>query len=209
MIRVLLAEDHAVVRQGLAQLLEGVPDIEIVGAARDGAEAIDMNAQHEPDVVLMDLEMPNVDGIRATEAIVGSGSGARVVVLTSFSDRDRILDALDAGAIGYMLKDTEPEELLRGLRSAARGDSPLHPKAASAIVTARKQSRPAAELSERQRAVLALVADGKQNKHIARELGISEKTVKAHLTAVFQILGVTDRTQAALWAQRHHVASHG
>jgi DNA-binding NarL/FixJ family response regulator len=207
MIRVLIAEDHALVRLGLAQLLGAAADVEIVGTATDGAEAVALTAELTPDVVLMDLEMPNVDGIEATAAIGRGGSGARVVVLTSFSDRERILDALDAGAIGYMLKDAEPEDLLRGVRAAARGDSPLDPRAAAAILTARRQARPSAELSERQRAVLELVARGKQNKHIARELGISEKTVKAHLTAIYQTLGVTDRTQAALWAQRHIPAS--
>ena len=207
MIRVLLAEDHALVRQGLEQLLGAAPDIEIVGAATDGEQAVALTAEHTPDVVLMDLEMPKLDGIQATAAIAGTDGLTRVVVLTSFSDRDRILDALDAGAVGYMLKDAEPDELLRGVRAAARGDSPLDPKAASAILSARSQARPAGELSDRQRAVLALVAEGKQNKHIARELEISEKTVKAHLTAIYQIIGVTDRTQAALWAQRHRVSS--
>jgi DNA-binding NarL/FixJ family response regulator len=206
MIRVLLADDHALVRRGLEQLLGAAPDIEIVAAAADGAEAVEMAAKHQPDVILMDLEMPNLDGIQATDAIVRSKDKARIVILTSFSDRERILDALDAGAIGYMLKDAEPDELLRGVRAAARGDSPLDPKVAAAIVSARRQARPSVELSERQRTVLALVAGGRQNKHIARELEISEKTVKAHLTAIYQILGVTDRTQAALWAQRHHLA---
>jgi DNA-binding NarL/FixJ family response regulator len=151
----------------------------------------------------MDLEMPVMDGIEATRRIRESDGEARVVVLTSFSDRDRILQALDAGAVGYLLKDAEPDELLRGIRAAARGESPLAPRAASAVLSAREAERPARELSERQRTIVAMVAAGKQNKHIARELGISEKTVKAHLTAIFQALGVTDRTQAALWAQRH------
>jgi DNA-binding NarL/FixJ family response regulator len=203
MIRVLVAEDHPLVRHGLEQLLGGAEDIEVVATACDGEEAIALAATHQPDVVLMDLEMPRVDGIQATGAIVGAGGSARVVVLTSFSDRERIMDALDAGAIGYLLKDAEPDELLRGIRAAARGEAPLDPKAASAVLSARSEHRPETELSDRQRAVLALVAEGKQNKHIARELEISEKTVKAHLTAIFHILGVTDRTQAALWAQRH------
>jgi DNA-binding NarL/FixJ family response regulator len=206
-IRVLIAEDHALVRRGLEQLLGAAPDIAVVAAARDGREAIALTAEHAPDVVLMDLEMPGVDGIEATRSIVGGGGGGRVVVLTSFSDRERILDALDAGAIGYMLKDAEPDDLLRGLRAAARGDSPLHPKVASTLVTSRLEARPSAVLSDRQREVLRLVAAGRQNKHIARELEISEKTVKAHLTAIFHALGVTDRTQAALWAQRHHIAA--
>lgn len=207
MIRILIAEDHPLVRHGLAQLLGGTEDMEVVGSASDGAEAIARAAADQPDVVLMDLEMPHVDGIEATRAIVAAAGDARVVVLTSFSDRERIIDALDAGAIGYLLKDAEPAELLRGIRAAARGEAPLDPKAASAVLSARSRRRPGTELSDRQRAVLALVAAGKQNKHIARELEISEKTVKAHLTAIFQILGVTDRTQAALWAQRHHLPS--
>jgi DNA-binding NarL/FixJ family response regulator len=205
-ITILLAEDNALVREGLKLLLDTIDDVEVVGAARDGAEAIALAAERAPDVVLMDLEMPNVDGIEATRGIAGSSPGTRVVVLTSFSDRERILDALDAGATGYLLKDAPPEELIRGIRAAARGEAPLDPKAASAVLTARAARRPAQELSDRQLAVLALVAEGKQNKHIARELEISEKTVKAHLTAIFQVLGVTDRTQAALWAQRHRIA---
>lgn len=206
MIRLVLAEDNALVRQGLEQLLGTTADMQVVALASDGAEAIALTAAHEPDVVLMDLEMPTVDGIEATGAIIDSGASARVVVLTSFSDRERILDALDAGAIGYLLKDAPPDELLRGIRAAARGEVPLDPKAASAILTSRTRRRPADELSDRQLTVLALVAEGKPNKQIARELEISEKTVKAHLTAIFIALGVTDRTQAALWAQRHRIA---
>jgi DNA-binding NarL/FixJ family response regulator len=205
-IRVLLAEDHTVVRHGLEQLLGDAADIEVVGAAADGAEAVELVAARRPDVVLMDLEMPRMDGVAATRAIVGGGADARVVVLTSFSDRERILDALDAGATGYLLKDAEPDELLRGIRAAAGGESPLHPKVAGAVLAARSQARPAAALSERQRAVLELVGRGLPNKLIARELEISEKTVKAHLTAIFHALGVSDRTQAALWAHRHGIS---
>ena len=128
-----------------------------------------------------------------------------MVVLTSFSDRERILDALDAGAIGYLLKDAEPDELIRGVRAAARGEAPLAPKAARAVLTARATGRPAEDLTPREREVLTLVAQGKANKLIARELGISEKTVKTHLTRVFEAIGVTDRTAAALWAQRHGI----
>jgi DNA-binding NarL/FixJ family response regulator len=190
------------VRRGLEQLLATAPDIEVVAAAANGTEAVDLSATHGPDVVLMDLEMPEVDGIEATRRICAAGR-SRVVVLTSFSDSERILAALDAGAVGYLLKDAEPDELLRGVRAAARGESPLTPRAASAVLRARVAQRPVRQLSDRQRTILAMVAAGKQNKHIARELEISEKTVKAHLTAIFQALDVTDRTQAALWAQRH------
>ena len=202
-IRVLLAEDHAIVRHGLEQLLASAHDIEVVATAANGAEAVELTARYQPRVIVMDLEMPVMDGIEATRKISQAEGDGRVVVLTSFSDQERILQALDAGAVGYLLKDAEPEELLRGIRAAAHGESPLAPRAATAVLSARGAERPHRELSERQRTILAMVAAGKQNKHIARELGISEKTVKAHLTAVFAALGVTDRTQAALWAQRH------
>ncbi len=202
MIRVLLAEDHGLVRAGLERLLATVADVEVVGSASDGAEAVELAAETRPDVVLMDLSMPNVDGIEATRQILAAGGEAQVVVLTSVSDRERILAALDAGAIGYLLKDAEPDELIGGIRAAARGESPLSPKAARALLTARAEGE-RAELSPREREVLRCVAEGKPNKLIARELGISEKTVKTHLTRVFQQLGVTDRTQAALWAKAH------
>ena len=204
MIRVVIAEDHAMVRSGLVELLSGADDIDVVGTAANGEEAIAATAEHTPDLVLMDLSMPVLDGMEATRRLTSGGGAARVVVLTSFSDRDRILGALDAGAVGYLLKDAEPEELLRGVRAAARGESPLDPKAATAVLSARAERREsgAEDLSPREREVLTLVAAGMPNKLIARRLEISEKTVKAHLTRVFQQIGVTDRTQAALWAER-------
>jgi DNA-binding NarL/FixJ family response regulator len=204
LIRVLLAEDHGIVRAGLEDLLANVEDVEVVGAAADGAEAVALAAEHRPDVVLMDLLMPMLDGTEATRRIVGADPSVRVVVLTSFSDGDRILDALDAGAIGYLLKDAEPEELFRSIRAAARGESPLAPKVASEVLAAR-QDRRGGGLTSRELEVLGLVRAGLPNKLIARRLEISEKTVKAHLTNVFQRIGVTDRTQAALWAERHGV----
>jgi DNA-binding NarL/FixJ family response regulator len=206
MIRVLLAEDHALVRAGLAELLNNAPDMQLVGAAADGAEAVALASDRRPDVVLMDLSMPVLDGIEATRRIVAADPDARVVVLTLLSDRERILGALDAGALGYLLKDVEPDELCRGIRAAAAGGSPLAPAAARAVLSARSQSRPDADLTGRERAVLALVGRGLPNKLIARRLDISEKTVKAHLTNVFRRIGVSDRTQAALWAQRHGLA---
>jgi DNA-binding NarL/FixJ family response regulator len=159
--------------------------------------------------VLMDLSMPNMGGIAATEAIVARADDVRVVVLTSYSDRDRILNALDAGAVGYLLKDADPPELIAGIRAAADGESPLHPKAASAVLRARAERKPAQELSEREREVLELVADGLSNQKIAVRLGISEKTVKAHLTSVFRQLGVDDRTQAAVWARQNGLVRAG
>jgi len=205
LIRVILADDHAVVRSGLVQLLSTADDIEVVATACDGNEAVELWRQHRPEVALMDLSMPDTDGIEAIRRIRAENEDAIVVVLTSFSDRERILDALDAGAIGYLLKDAEPDELIRGVRAAARGEAPLAPKAARAVLTARATGRPAEDLTPREREVLTLVAQGKANKQIARELGISEKTVKTHLTRVFEAIGVTDRTAAALWAQRHGV----
>lgn len=132
-----------------------------------------------------------------------SGSPSAVVILTSFSDRERILRALDAGAVGYILKDATPDEVAEAVRAAARGESPLDPKAARTLLASRCEQEPTAQLSEREREVLVMVAEGLQNKQISRQLGISEKTVKAHLTSVFRAIGVTDRTQAALWAERN------
>jgi DNA-binding NarL/FixJ family response regulator len=182
-------------------MLASTEDLEVVGAAADGAEAVDLVGSLAPDVVLMDLAMPGVDGVEATRRITDGASGTAVVVLTSFSDRERILEALDAGAIGYLLKDVEPQDLLRAVRAAAAGESPLDPKAGRALLT---RSRPATvELTDREREVLRLVVRGLANKQIGRQLGIAERTVKAHLTSAFQRIGATDRTQAALWATRH------
>jgi DNA-binding NarL/FixJ family response regulator len=204
MIRLLIAEDHGVVREGLVRLLASVSDIEIVGAVSDGAAAVEMARECRPDVILMDLRMPRLDGPEATRRVLLDNPDAHVVILTSFSERDEILRALDAGAIGYLLKDAEPDELIRGISAAARGDSPLAPKAAREVLNSRPGS-PGDHLSARERQVLALVARGLQNKLIARELGISEKTVKAHLTTVFQRIGVTDRVGAALWARERGI----
>ena len=201
MIRVLLADDHKVVRIGLEQFLANYDDIELLASATDGAEAVAMAKEHQPDVLLMDMSMPEVNGVDATRQIAIASPGTRVVVFTSFSDPDRILEALDAGAVGYLLKDAEPEELIEGIRAAVRGESPLAPKAASAVIAARTKVRP--ELSEREREVLVLIATGMTNREIAKRMGIAEKTVKAHLTNIFQRIGVRDRTQAALWAERN------
>jgi DNA-binding NarL/FixJ family response regulator len=204
-IGVLLADDHTVVRAGLAEVLSDAPDIEVVAAAADGEQAVKLAVEHRPDVVLMDLSMPRVDGVEATRRIVRASGGGRVVVLTSFSDRERILAAIDAGAVGYLLKDAEPAELIAGVRAAARGESPLAPKAASELLRARGSPGGEAGLSPREREVLACVAHGLPNKLIARRLGIAEKTVKAHLTQIYGQIGVTDRTQAALWARERRL----
>jgi DNA-binding NarL/FixJ family response regulator len=202
-IKVVLVDDHAVVRTGLAQLLSGADDIEVVGQAGDGAEAIEVVRETRPDVVVMDLQMPGMDGVEATRRIVAEELGGEVVVLTSFSDNARIVAALDAGAVGYLLKDADPEDLLGGVRAVSRGESPLHPRVARQLLSARGEAATSVQLTPREAEVLALVRAGLANKQIARRLGISERTVKAHLTSVFQRIGVVDRTQAALWAERH------
>jgi DNA-binding NarL/FixJ family response regulator len=203
MIRVLLADDHGVIRDGLGRLISGLEDMERVGVAGDGAEAVARAAELGPDVVLMDLDMPRMDGIEATRRVLEDRPGTAVLVLTSFSDRPRILGAIEAGACGYLLKDVAAEEVAAGIRSAARGESPIDPRAARALVSAKAQPDPATALSAREAEVLALLVEGLPNKLIARRLEISEKTVKTHLTAIFRVLGVTDRTQAALWAERN------
>lgn len=200
-IRVVLVDDHAVLRRGLAQLLEGEPDISVVGTAADGEEALAVVRRTGADLVLMDLQMPGTDGVTATRRIVAEGA-AEVLVLTSFSDADRIVAALDAGAVGYLLKDAEPEEVIEGVRAVSRGESPLHPRAARQLLGARSAAPAPVDLTPRELEVLVLVRRGLANKQIARRLGISERTVKAHLTSVFSRIGVSDRTQAALWAER-------
>ena len=205
MIRVLIADDHPLARAGLQQLLGALEDIDVVGAAAGGEEAARMAAERDPDVVLMDLEMPGMDGIETTRAIRDRAPDATVVVLTSFSDRDRIVAALAAGAVGYLLKDAEPDELARAIRAACRGGAPLDPRAAREVLHQRDSLRGGPQLSEREQEVLALVAEGLPNKLIARRLGITERTVKGHLTRVFERIGVTDRTQAALWAREHRL----
>jgi len=203
-VRVLVVDDHAMVRKGLVQLLTVVEGLEVVGEAAEGRSAVQAASELRPDVVLMDLQMPGLDGVGATREIVAAGT-AQVLVLTSFSDAERIVDALDAGAVGYMLKDAEPDDLVEAVRSVARGDSPLHPRVARQLLSARARRPAAVTLTSREREVLELVRDGLANKQIARRLGISERTVKAHLTSTFQRIGVVDRTQAALWAERNRI----
>jgi DNA-binding NarL/FixJ family response regulator len=203
MIRVLLADDHGVIRDGLGRLIAALDDVELIAVAADGAEAVQRCAELAPDVVLMDLDMPVLDGIEATRRIVAADAGAAVLVLTSFSDRPRIMGALEAGACGYLLKDVDAVAVADAIRAAARGEAPLDPRAARTMLDARSAPDPLAGLSEREREVLALLAEGLPNKLIARRLQISEKTVKSHLTRIFRELDVTDRTQAALWAERH------
>ena len=182
-IRVVLVDDHAVIRAGLAQLLSGTDDISVVGTAANGAEALTVVREIRPDVVLMDLQMPEVDGVAATRMIMAEDLGVDVLVLTSFSDGERIVAALDAGAVGYLLKDADPEDVLEGIRAVSRGESPIHPKAARALLGVRAGSSQV-QLTSRESEVLGLVREGLANKQIARRLGITERTVKAHRASV-------------------------
>jgi DNA-binding NarL/FixJ family response regulator len=201
-ISVLLADDHQLVRAGLATLIDSAGDLHVVGQAQDGREAVTRVVELAPDVVLMDLSMPVLDGVAATQEILAANPDQVVVVLTSFSDQQRVADALRAGAVGYLLKDCDPRDLLAAVRSAAGGHAPLDPRVARVLLPTAALS-PGAGLSGREAEVLDLVAQGLANKQVGRRLGISERTVKAHLGRVFREIGVTDRTSAALWAREH------
>lgn len=206
MIDVLIVDDHPTLRQGLAQVLETAGDLRVVGAADDGEAGVRLAAERRPDVVLMDLQLPRLGGAAATRAILEHDPGACVVVLTSFRDRSQILAALEAGAVGYLLKDAEPEDIIRAVRAAAAGDAPLDPRVAREVLAARRTGAASSALTERERELVALVAAGHANKAIALRLGISHKTVRNTLSLAFRKMGVTDRTQAALWAQRAGLA---
>jgi NarL family two-component system response regulator LiaR len=201
----LIADDHAVVREGLRTFLELQEGIEVAGEASDGREAVDEAERLLPDVVLMDLVMPRLDGVEAMRELRTRVPGARVVVLTSFLDDERLLPALRAGAAGYLLKNVEPRELARSIRLAAAGEALIDPAVAARLVDALGSDRRAeqAELTPREQEVLDLIGRGFANKRIALELGIAEKTVKTHVSHVLAKLGVSDRTQAALYAARY------
>lgn len=201
-VTVLLADDHHLVRSGLAGLVDSVDGMRVVGQAADGAEAVSLAAELLPAVVLMDLSMPVLDGVEATRRIVAAQPDAHVVVLTSFSDTTRVGDALAAGAIGYLLKDCDPRDLIAAVRSAAQGYAPLDPRVARALLPTTTVS-PADGLSVRELQVLRLIGKGMANKQIGRALGISERTVKVHVGHVFRQIGVTDRTSAALWGKQY------
>jgi len=204
-IRVLVVDDHAVVREGLRTFLELQEGIEVAGEAADGREAVRIAAELRPDVILMDLVMPRLDGVAAMRELRRRLPSSRVIVLTSFAGDDRLLPAIQAGAAGYLLKDVEPRELARAVRAAHAGEALLDPAVAARLVDAIAQppgEPPPDRLTARERQVLELIGRGLPNKLIARELGISEKTVKTHVGHVLAKLGVTDRTQAALHAVR-------
>jgi NarL family two-component system response regulator LiaR len=204
-IRVLVVDDHAVVREGLRAFLELQEGIEVVAEAGDGREAVETAARLRPDVILMDLVMPRLDGVGAMRELRESVPETRVIVLTSFLDDDKLLPAVRAGAAGYLLKNARPEELVRAVRAAHAGEALLDPVVAARLVetlAADGDEEPLDRLTPREREVLVLIGRGFPNKLIARELGLAEKTVKTHVGHVLAKLGVTDRTQAAVAAVR-------
>jgi DNA-binding NarL/FixJ family response regulator len=203
-ISLLVVDDHPLVRAGLIGLVESVADdVRVVGEAATGEEALDVARLTRPDVVLMDLSMPGRGGVEATRMIVADGMAGAVVVLTSFSDSRQVSEALDAGAVGFVLKDSEPAVVLAAIRSAAAGHAPIDARVARALLPSPQAESPLDTLSSRELQVLRLVAEGLANKQIARRLEIAERTVKAHLGNVFRRIGVSDRTSAALWAREH------
>jgi DNA-binding NarL/FixJ family response regulator len=212
-IRVLIIDDHEIVREGLQTLLSEEPDFEVVGAAGDGLSAVTLAQTTKPDVIVMDLVMPGIDGIEATRRIVNHNPEARVLVLTTFADDQRVREAIQAGATGYLLKDVLKADLLRALRDAAVGRPSLHPEVQQHLMrevagktSSREQLPPHANLTEREISILRLIAAGRSNKEIAVVLHLTEGTVKGYVSTIFDKLDVEDRTQAALYAVRHGLA---
>jgi NarL family two-component system response regulator LiaR len=211
LIRVFVADDHAIVRNGIAAVLELVPDIEVVGEAENGREAFHRVEQLQPDVILMDLVMPEMDGIEATRRIKDRHPEVRILVLTTFAGEDKIFPAIKAGALGYHLKDSRPEELVQAIRQVHRGESSLHPVIARKVLEelSRPSERPPTPdpLTPREVEVLRLVAQGLENPEIAERLVITEATVRTHVSNITSKLHVASRTQAALYALREGIAS--
>lgn len=210
MISVMLVDDHRVVRQGVRAFLQAQPDISVVAEAEEGETAVSLAAEHAPDVVLMDLKMPGMDGVEATRRVKQASPRTQIIVLTSYHQDEHIFPAIRAGALSYMLKDVGPEELAAAVRKAAGGEAVLHPSVAARVVQEIHGSReetfnPFTELSEREMEVLKLVADGMSNGEIAEMLVISEKTVKSHVSNILGKLHVADRTQAAVYAWREGI----
>lgn len=210
MIRVLIADDHHVVRRGLLFFLKTQKDIEIVGEAKNGEEAVTLASSLKPDVILMDLVMPEVDGIEATRRIMDMGLACKVLILTSFSDQDHVIPAIRAGAAGYQLKDVEPDQLIASIHAVHRGESQLHPKVTSHVMShltkgGGNNRSLHEELTKRELEVLGEISKGKSNKEIASSLFITEKTVKTHVSNILSKLELADRTQAALYAVKHGI----
>ncbi|MGI8314761.1 response regulator [Halobacillus mangrovi] len=211
-IKVLLVDDHLVVLRGLRFFLNTQPDIDIVGEAENGQEALKLAEVLQPDVILMDLMMPEMDGVEATRRLKEDHPEIKVVVLTSYSDQDHVIPALQAGAVGYQLKDIEPDDLVKTIRMAKEGQQQLHPKATSLLLTQmtgekEKQSDSPSvfKLTKREKEVLYQITLGKSNKEISADLYISEKTVKTHVSSILSKLGLHDRTQAAIYAMKNNM----
>ncbi len=206
-ITVLLVDDHRVVREGVKAMLSIQPDIDVVGGAGSGAEAVTLATEHAPDVVLMDLIMPEMDGVEATRRVRAASPDSKVIVLTSYHQDEHIFPAIRAGAISYLLKDIDPEALADAIRRAAEGEAVLHPRIAARVVqelhgSRQEEANPFVDLSEREIDVLKLIADGRSNAEIAEQLVISTKTVKRHVSNILSKLHLGDRTQAAVYAWR-------
>ena len=209
-IRVLLVDDHPVVRQGLRALLSTDEGIEVVGEADDGDAAVAAAERLSPDVVLMDVVMPGMDGVEALRLIGERRPQTRVVMLTSYADERQAMEAVDAGASGFLLKDASPRDVAAAIRAAHRGEAVLHPAVAAKLLAERRRPPAAhADLTARELEVLRLIARGLQNKQIAAQLHLSEKTVKTHVSAILRKLDVSDRTQAAMYAVRERLAEPG
>jgi DNA-binding NarL/FixJ family response regulator len=206
MIKVLIADDHPVVRQGLRTFLGVQEDIEVVGEAADGAEVVSRAESLTPDVILLDLKMPGVDGLSALRELGERGNSARVLVLTSVGERARVLPVVRAGAAGYIYKDVDPDALVQAIRAVHDGHVLFAPEAADAMLTPEADDKDTVQLTEREREVLGEIARGRSNREIARALVVSEKTVKTHVSNILMKLGLQDRTQAALYAVRHGLA---
>ncbi len=208
-ISVMLIDDHRVVRQGLRDFLELQDDIDVVGEAASGEEGVKLAREILPEVVLMDLVMPGIDGVETTRRVKAVSPSSRVIVLTSFADDDKVFPAIKAGAISYLLKDISPEELAHAIRAAQRNEAVLHPEVAAKLMqefsTPRAAEAPVEQLTEREMDVLRLIAKGKSNKEIADTLIISEKTVKTHVSNILSKLHLADRTQAAIYALRQRL----
>ncbi|MFD2443005.1 response regulator [Bacillus sp. CGMCC 1.16607] len=207
-IKLLIADDHHIVRRGLVFFLKTQKEIEVIGEAKNGQEAVEMTKKLNPDLVLMDLDMPIMDGIEATKQIKAILPEMKIMILTSFSDQDHVIPAIEAGASGYQLKDIEPDELVRSIKRILEGENQLHPKATTHLLShlsnkSRDVKQPIDELTKRELDVLLEIAKGKSNKEIALALFITEKTVKTHVSNVLAKLDLQDRTQAALFAVRN------
>ncbi len=200
-MRVLLVDDHALVRSGLRAVLATTDDCEVVGEAATGEEAVALTPGLRPDVVVMDLSMPGAGGVEATRGVRAASPTTRVLVLTTFSDDDRVRAALAAGATGYLLKDATPDDVVAAVRAAARDEAPIDPRVARALLPGARVAAPGPDLPPRERDVLVRIARGMSNRQIATELGIAERTVKVHVGSLFRRIGVADRTSAALWAR--------